>query len=316
MMICLSREGGNDKHSFIKKSNMKYYLLFLFTLLMVLSSCSHTEPILKIGLVADPQYADKPVAGTRHYRESLWKLEEAIDSFNYYKVDFVQNLGDIIDSDWESFDSILPIYEKLHPHIENHQLLGNHEYAIDSSRLKDLLQKLSMPDYYYAYSEKGWRFIVLDATDYSYYSNMLHQRNASQVDFYFENTRERSNHYTWNGAIGKEQQMWIRQQLDSADLMGQKVILFSHLPLCPQDDPHNLWNDDEIIDLIENRPNVLAFINGHNHSGGYAYKNGIHFITINGMVEHMTSTYAILEIYEDNLLLRGFGNQETMHLAK
>ena len=110
--------------------------------------------------------------------------------------------------------------------------------------------------------------------------------------------------------------MWIKQQLDSADLLGQKVILFSHLPLRPQDDPHNLWNDNEITDLIENSSNVVAYINGHNHSGGYAYKNGIHFITINGMVEHMTSTYAILEIYEDSLALRGFGNQETMHLAK
>jgi hypothetical protein len=61
---------------------------------------------------------------------------------------------------------------------------------------------------------------------------------------------------------------------------------------------------------------VLAFVNGHNHSGGYVYKNGLHFITIHGMVENMTSTYAILEINEDSLVLRGFGNQETMHLAR
>lgn len=295
---------------------MKYYSVFLSTLLIVLSSCTNSDPILKIGLVADPQYADKPTAGSRHYRESLWKLKEAIDSFNYYGVDFVQNLGDIIDSDWESYDSILPIYEKLQPGIETYHLLGNHEYAIDSTHLKNLLQKLSMPDYYYSYSEKGWRFIVLDATDYSYYSNMLHDHDARQVDFYFESTREKSNHHSWNGAIGKEQQMWIKQQLDSADLMGQKVILFSHLPIRPLNDPHNLWNDYEIIDLIENRSNVLAFVNGHNHSGGYVYKNGLHFITIHGMVENMTSTYAILEINEDSLVLRGFGNQETMHLAR
>ena len=54
----------------------------LIVLALGLGSCSQTEPVLKIGLVADPQYADKPVAGKRFYRETLWKLEEAIDNLN------------------------------------------------------------------------------------------------------------------------------------------------------------------------------------------------------------------------------------------
>lgn len=294
---------------------MKYFFFFLITLLIPCNSCSNTEPILKIGLVADPQYADKPRAGTRYYSESLWKLDEAIDSFNFYGVDFVQNLGDLIDSDWESYDAILPIYEKLHPHIETHHLLGNHDYEIDSAQLKDLQHKLSMPDYYYSYSEKGWRFIVLDATDYSYFSNPLHDRDVRQIDSYFENTREKANHYTWNGAIGKEQLLWLKQQLDSAELESQKVILFSHLPVRPQNDPHNLWNDEEVTALIENSSSVVAFVNGHNHAGGYAFENGIHHITIKGMVENRISSYAILEIYEDHMVLKGFGDQETMHLS-
>lgn len=294
---------------------MKYLLLFLSTTLLVLNSCSNNEPILRIGLVADPQYADQPTAGTRYYKESLWKLEEAIDTFNYYGVDFVQNLGDIIDSGWGNYDSILPIYELLAHEIENHQLLGNHDYAVDSALLKDLLLKLSMPYYYYSYSEKGWRFIVLDATDYSYFSNRLHHRDIRQIDFYFESTKDKPNHHDWNGAIGKEQQSWLKQQLDSADLENQKIILFSHLPVRPQDDPHNLWNDDEIANLLENSNHVVAFINGHNHAGGNAYINGIHHIGIFGMVENLISSYGILELYEDSLVLRGYGNQETMHLT-
>lgn len=294
---------------------MKYPLLFLSAILLVLNSCTNTEPILKIGLVADPQYADKPTAGTRYYRESLWKLEEAIDSFNYYGVDFVQNLGDIIDSHWGSFDAILPIYEMLGPGIENHQLLGNHDYAVDSAYLKGLLQKLSMPHYYYSYSEEGWRFIVLDATDYSYFSNTLHHRDMGQIDYYFETTREKTNHHTWNGAMGKEQQAWLQQQLDSAELENQKVILFSHLPVMPQNEAHNLWNDYEIIALIESSSNVVAFITGHNHAGGYTYEKGIHHIIIHGMVENRVSSYGILELYDDSLVLRGFGNQESMHLT-
>ena len=76
---------------------------YLFLLLFLSLSCAKKSPTLTIGLVADPQYANKPSKGKRHYRESLWKLKEAIDSFNDHQVDFIQNLGDIIDDDWESF---------------------------------------------------------------------------------------------------------------------------------------------------------------------------------------------------------------------
>jgi hypothetical protein len=291
---------------------MKYFFFLLIIIFILLSSCSKIEPILKIGLVADPQYADKQTTGKRYYRESLWKLEEAIDTFNYYGVDFVQNLGDVIDVDWGSYDSIIPIYQKLNPDIENHQLLGNHDFAIDSTRLKNLLEKLSMPNYYYSYLKSGWRFIVLDATDYSYFSNSLHCHDTNQVNTYYENTNEKSNNHRWNSAIGIEQQNWLKQQLDSAKLLNQKVILFSHMPLRPQGDPHNLWNDYEIINLIEDSSNVVAFINGHNHSGGYVFKNGVHYITIFGMVDTKISSYGILEIYKDSLVLKGYGNQQQL----
>ena len=79
--------------------------------------------------------------------------------------------------------------------------------------------------------------------------------------------------------------------------------------------PHNLWNDFEIISLIENRPNVVAYINGHNHSGNYVFKNGVHYITLFGMVETMINSYAILEFYDDSLVLKGYGNQKTIHLG-
>jgi hypothetical protein len=296
-------------------SKMKNLFTFLITILILIcSSCTKKEPIFKIGLVADPQYANKPDAGKRFYKESLWKLEEAIDTFNYYNVDLVQNLGDIIDVEWESFDSILPVYKKLNPNVENYHLLGNHDFAIDSVHLRNLLKKLSMPGYYYSYSYMDWRFIVLDATDFSFYSNLLHNHDINQVNFYYENTKEKSNNHQWNSAIGKEQQNWLKQELDSANLLGQKVILFSHLPLRPLNNPHNLWNDFEIINLIENTSNVVAFINGHNHSGDYVFKNGIHYITIFGMVETMISSYGILEFYRDSLVLRGYGNQKTLHM--
>ena len=286
-----------------------YYILFI--LMFIPFSCSQ-KPLLKVGLVADPQYADKPMAGSRHYKESIWKLEQAIDTFNYEKVDFVQSLGDIIDDGWSNFDSILPIYNKLSPDIESYHLLGNHDFSIDSIHMRGLLDRLSMSNYYYSYSKKGWRFIVLDATDYAYFSNPLHNRDVKKIDSYYETTKGESNKQIWNSAIGEEQQRWLKEELAIANKMNQKVIVFSHLPIMPESNAHNLWNDFEIVNIIEQSSNVAAFINGHNHAGEYEFNNGIHYITLVGMVETMVSSYGILEVYKDRLVLTGYGNQESM----
>lgn len=289
--------------------------LFVFIIIWSLvSACSDKDPVLKIGLIADPQFADQATAGKRQYRESLWKLAEAMDTFNAHRVDFVQTLGDVIDKEWASFDSILPIYDQLATGIKSYQLLGNHDFSIDSNRVAALLERLGMPDYYYSYTKKGWRFIVLDATDYAYYSKLAHQRDSSQIATYFAVAEGKPNYHSWNGAIGPEQQNWLKQQLDSADMLNQKVILFSHLPLRPQGDPHNLWNSEEITELIEHRPKVVAFINGHNHAGAYTLKNGVHYITMFGMVDTEIGSYGILELYKDSLRLKGYGHQQTLHL--
>jgi hypothetical protein len=294
---------------------MKYLFFSLLAIIIIQCSYAQTEPILKIGLVADPQYADKPVAGKRYYRESLWKLKEAITTFNENQVDFVQNLGDIIDGGRESYDSIIPVYQNLNPDIENYHLLGNHDFAVDSSHLANLLETFSMPDYYYSYVREGWRFIVLDATDYSYFSNGLHKHDIEQVNSYYESTSGKLNNYHWNSAIGEQQQNWLKQELDKARLSQSNVVIFSHMPLRPLNTPENLWNNKEIIDIIENSSNVVAYINGHNHAGNYELKNGIHYITIFGMVDTMINSYGILEIYKNSLVVKGYGNQKTFHLT-
>jgi len=293
----------------------KHLIITLILFGFILSSCSQNEPILKIGLIADPQYKDAPSSGDRKYGESLWKLEEAIDTLNHYKVDFIQNLGDIIDNEWRSFDSIIPVYDNINPEIENYNLLGNHEFSIDSVQKADLLKTLSMPDYYYSYVRKNWRFVVLDATDYAYFSNSLHNYNIDKIDACYANTEGKENHYTWNSGIGEKQQVWLKDELSSAESLNQDVIVFSHLPVKPYH-AASLWNSNEIVDILESSPNVVAFINGHHHEGGYAYENGIHYITIFGMVNTMISSYGILEIYKDSLFLKGYGNQKNYSLEK
>tara|TARA_B100000925_G_C21812729_1_gene389488 strand:- start:437 stop:706 length:270 start_codon:yes stop_codon:yes gene_type:complete len=86
------------------------------------------------------------------------------------------------------------------------------------------------------------------------------------------------------------------------------------MPLRPHNDPHNLWNHQEILKIIEKNSNVVAFINGHNHSGNYEYYKGVHYITIFGMVDTIISSYGILEFNMDSLVLKGYVNQKTMVL--
>ena len=79
------------------------------------------------------------------------------------------------------------------------------------------------------------RFIVLDATEYSYYSNALHNNEISQIDFIIKPMVSQT--ITLNSAIGTAQQKWLKQEIESANLLGQKIIVFSHMPLRPKDDP-------------------------------------------------------------------------------
>lgn len=295
---------------------MKQALLIIFALLLV-SACENSDvsASISIGLVADPQYANEEASGKRLYRESIWKLKEALDTFNLYEVDAVQTLGDVIDKNWSSYDSILPVYDYLKSEIPSYHALGNHDFSIDSSFHPQILSLLKMPKSYYSYTIKDWRFIVLDATDIAFYTKSLHKRSQNEIDKYLALAKSDSNDKPWNGAIGEEQKEWLNLELLDAEQQKQSVILYAHHPIQPQGESHNIWNDHEIIKILEGSNSVFAYINGHNHAGGYQLINGIHYITIFGMVDTEIASYAILNIYQDSIVLNGYGNQKSLKLV-
>ena len=242
---------------------------------------------------------------------NLEALEVALRDIEKQGAEKIHFLGDVVGYGCNPNECV----DLINRHCEI-KLLGNHDFAIDSSHQDSLLAVLSMPCYYYSYVRENWRFIVLDATDYSYFSMWLHGRDPDQVDKYYLQTEGKPNHYRWNSAIGECQKEWLEQELKSAGSLQQKVIIFSHVPLRPLNEPENLWNSEEILEIIEKSPVVVAFINGHNHSGDYIFKNGIHYITIFGMVDTMKNACGILEIYENRLVLKGFGNQRSLELIR
>jgi len=120
------------------------------------------------------------------------ELEKAIDTFNLHNIDFVQNIRDIIYVEWKSFGLVLTIYDKLKPIFKNYVILGNHEFSIDK-----------------IHSKKS-RFIALDATDNSFYSNALHDHDLMEVDLYFEKSKGQSNSHDCNSAFGKSLKNWLK----------------------------------------------------------------------------------------------------------
>jgi hypothetical protein len=103
---------------------------------------------------------------------------------------------------------------------------------------------------------------------------------------------------------------WLKRQLSEAVATGEKAILSCHYPILP-DNGHNLWNDEEILSVIDDHADtVIAWFNGHNHAGNYAERNGVHYVTVHGMVDTPdTNAYAILEVLPDALRIRGSGRE-------
>ena len=57
-------------------------------------------------------------------------------------------------------------------------------------------------------------------------------------------------------------------------------------------------------------------MNGHDHEGGYAQQDSIHFVTFQGLVESgAENAYAIVEVYPDRLEIRGYGTVPSRSLA-
>jgi hypothetical protein len=187
--------------------------------------------------------------------------------------------------------------------------LGNHEFEeLSDDELSFVLEKNGMTSFYYGFTFMNWRFLFLDGTELAQYSRRLHPDLAHEGDSVFLAAQDKVNNVTWNGGIGKVQRQWFRDQLNAALVENQPVFVFCHFPLCPDTVYLNLWNNEEMMALMEEYPNVIAYINGHYHNGNYAFRNRIHYVNQAGMLlTSETNSFTILEVYSNQLLFKGYG---------
>ncbi|RLL41119.1 phosphatase [Oceanobacillus piezotolerans] len=265
------------------------------------------KPKIEFGILPDIQYCDCEANGTRYYRNSIEKLKEASETLNEENVDFTVQTGDLIDRDLSSFSTILPIFNTIKG--PKYNVLGNHDFSVPTEEVVDIL---GMPNQYYDFKYKNWRFVVLDTNDLSFYANPEGSEKYEQAEEMYTALKEAgaSNAQTWNGGISDEQLTWLQGVLAKAEQRNEKVIVFAHHPAYPENE-HNVWNDKEVRETLESHNNVVAYFNGHNHVGNYGLHNGIHYVNLKGMVETPdTTSYAIVQVYKDRIEIDGYGREQ------
>ena len=279
------------------------------------SAAAATEPDLIFGVIADPQYADADPKMNRHYRQSLGKLEHAIGALNQMPLDFTVTLGDLIDRDFISFQSVMPLYAKLkHRHIP---VCGNHDYEVADADKDKVLPAMGLVKPYDSLVRGAWRFLFLDGTDIAVWKHPSADPRTAAAKAMLRAGQEtkQPQYQNYYAAIGKEQMEWIAVELKAAAQAGQRVILFNHYPVIPAGNPHNLWNAPELVELLEKHPHAVAYMNGHNHKGNYGRQGHCHFVNFKGMVETEKETaYAVVKCFADRLEIEGYGLEPDRNL--
>ena len=124
-----------------------------------------TRPEVRFGLITDLHYADKPPAGRRHYRETPAKLAEAADHFRREPIEFLVELGDLIDAadsvedELRYLDRIDRDFAEICP--RRYYVLGNH--CVDTLTKREFLDGVGRKEAHYSFDRGGVHFVVLDA---------------------------------------------------------------------------------------------------------------------------------------------------------
>lgn len=266
---------------------------------------------ISFGLITDIQYADAPPVGERHFRESIPKLQAAVEILAPRELPFTLHLGDFIDDQFSSIDALLPLLGPLGHRI--YHLLGNHDFSVTPAEKLQVRGKLGMPADYYSFEHAGLRFVMMDTNDLSTYK---HPKDSPQdlesAALLSKLTAEGLNSAKpWNGGVSKAQIAWIESECAAAATVKQRVILCGHHPILPAEG-YQIWNSEEVLDTIDKHSSIIAYFCGHNHAGSEVIRNGVPYITFKSMLhEPEITAYSVIHISEHSLRIEGYGREKS-----
>lgn len=251
---------------------------------------------LRIGLVTDLHYADKPAAGTRQYRDSLVKLADAAAVFRQARPDLVVELGDLVDAA-DSPRRELEYLRRINADLAalacpKHYVLGNH--CVHTLTKSEFLAGVGQARSFYSVDAAGLRLVILDA---------CFRRDGQPYG--------RAN-FRWNDAnLPDEQVEWLRAELAAAP---GSALVFVHQRLDVKKD-YAVGNAAAVRKVLEQSGKVLAVFQGHSHQNDYQRIGSIHYCTLSALVEgpgRENNSFALLDVLKGGgLRLTGFKKQTT-----
>lgn len=255
---------------------------------------------LRVALVTDLHYADKAPAGTRYYRQTLAKLEEASRQFEREKPAFLVELGDLIDAA-DSVDverNYLKTINRPFSAIcqDRHYVLGNH--CVDTLTKEEFLGGVEQEKSYYSFDRGGFHFIVLDAC-FRHDGQPYGRKNSHWTD----------------ANLPASELEWLAADLQGSD---KPAIVFAHQRLDVSNN-HGVKNSRDVRKILEASGKVLAVFQGHSHRNDLKDLGGIAYCTLVAMVEGSgaeNSGYSFMDIAPDGTIrLTGFRRQTSHRWA-
>jgi alkaline phosphatase len=260
------------------------------------------KPSLRIGLITDIHYADKPASRTRYYRESLQKVREGIEWFNREKMDFLVELGDLIDAaDSADGEAVyLRTIEREYARFkgQRHYVFGNHDaWSLTKKQFLENCGGRGRKEYY-SFDHGNLHFVILDAC---YRSDGVAYGNRN---------------FKWTDSdIPPAQIEWLKSDLK---LTNKPTIIFVHQRLDVKNN-YGVKSAALVRGILEKSNKVLAVFQGHSHKNDYHEINGIHYCTLCAVIEgegEENNAYSELSIYPNgNLQVKGFRRQQSYQLV-
>ena len=288
---------GTDYHGLGRRAFLKNGSLVLAaaSLNAVELFGANKQPSVRIGLVTDMHYANKKPAGSRYYRETLAKLEEAARQFQKEKPDHVVELGDFIDAA-DSIETEKSYLKRINKDFaalpgKKHYVLGNH--CVHTLTKDEFLEGVGQKKSYYSFDAGGFHFVILDAC------------------FRSDGKPYGRKNFQWTDPnIPMDQVEWLQADLKKAS---GKTIVFIHQRLDVANN-YGVKNAAQIRKVLEDSSKVLVVFQGHSHKNDLKEINGIHYCVHRAMVEgkgEENNGYSTMDVFPNGTIrVTGFRKQK------
>ncbi|MBE0636047.1 metallophosphoesterase [Candidatus Bipolaricaulota bacterium] len=233
-------------------------------------------------------------------------------AMNEWAPNFIIELGDFINGwvvlgadpgDPARISDILAWADGLYDQFDgpSYHVIGNHDlYNLNKAQYLSILE---MEATSYSFDVGGYHFVVLD---------VQHAADGSDL----------ANTYTGvAGFVPDSEFEWLQADLASTDL---PTIVCVHQPLDESAGDIEAWgratvlNQDALRDLFVEDGDVIAVLQGHEHTNGHQVLDGIFYITFEAMVDQNTPTtwaQVTLDPLARSLVIDGIGVQESYQLT-